>query len=79
MSTAPREHITPVITDFMTKLTDNFTERFPLRDCSLLSMKPEAYFCVKTKKVMSWIDESLFQMKMVDVQSAFDRSLVSFL
>lgn len=32
MSTAPREHITPVITDFMTKLTDNFTERFPLRD-----------------------------------------------
>lgn len=80
MSTSPGAHITPVMTDFMIKLSENFNERF--HDFSIpmevlqfardpFSIKPEADFCVKAKEVMSCIDESMFQMEMVDVQSSF--------
>lgn len=80
MSTAPGTHIMPVTTDFMTKLTENFTERFQgftilievlQFACDPFSIKPEADFCVKAKEVMSFIDESIFQMELVDVQSSF--------
>lgn len=68
------------MTDFMTKLTENFTERFqgfsiPIEvlqfACDPFSIKPEADFCVKAKEVMSFIAESIFQMELVDVQSSF--------
>uniref|UniRef100_A0A671WXQ4 DUF4371 domain-containing protein n=1 Tax=Sparus aurata TaxID=8175 RepID=A0A671WXQ4_SPAAU len=80
MNTAPEARITPVMTDFMTKLTENFTERFqgfniPIEVLHFardpFSIKPEADFCAKVKEVMSSIDESIFQLEMVDVQSSF--------
>lgn len=80
MSAAPGAHVTPVMTNFMRNLTDNFTERFqgfsiPIEVLQFardpFSIKPEADFCVKAKEVMSCIDESLLQMEMVDVQSSF--------
>ncbi len=80
INTAPEARITPVMTDFMTKLTENFTERFqgfniPIEVLHFardpFSIKPEADFCAKAKEVMSNIDESIFQMEMVDMQSSF--------
>ena len=58
MNAAPGAHITPVMTNFMRKLTDNFTERFqgfsiPIEVLQFardpFSIKPEADFCVKAK------------------------------
>ncbi len=69
----------PVMTDFKTKLTDNFSERFqgfsiPIEvlqfACDPLSIKPEADFYTKAKEVMSNIDESTLQTEMVDMQSS---------
>ena len=80
MSTSPRGEITPVMTDCMTKLTENFTERFqgfsiPIEVLQFardpFSIKPDADFCVKVKEVLSCIDEGTFQMELVDVQSCF--------
>jgi len=80
MRTAPGASITPVMTEFMTKLNENFTDRFqnfsiPIEVLQFardpFSIKPEADFCVKVKEVMSCIDESTFQMELVDVQSSF--------
>ncbi|KAF3856820.1 hypothetical protein F7725_017543 [Dissostichus mawsoni] len=76
MTTSPGANITPVMTDFMTKLTDNFTDRFqgfsiPIEVLQFardpFTIKPDADFCVKVKEVISCIDESLFQMELVDV------------
>lgn len=68
------------MTHFMTKLTENFTERFqgfniPIEVLQFardpFSVKPEADFCAKVKVVTSSIAESIFQMEMVDVQASF--------
>ncbi|KAF3852731.1 hypothetical protein F7725_006086 [Dissostichus mawsoni] len=92
MTTSPGANITPVMTDFMTKLTDNFTDRFqgfsiPIEVLQFardpFTIKPDADFCVKVKEVISCIDESLFQMELVDfpelpcVFRDFQRSCVS--
>ena len=59
------------MTDFMTKLTLNLTERIqgfsiPIEVLQFardpFSTKPEADFCAKAKEVMSCIDESVFQL-----------------
>ena len=80
MNTAPGAQITPIMTDFMTKLTENFTERFqgfsiPIEVLHFardpFSVKPEAGFSAKVKVVMPSIVESIFQMEMVDVQASF--------
>ena len=72
--------VTPVMTNFMRKLTVNFTERFegfsiPIEVLQFardpFSIKPEADFCVIAKEVRSWIDESILQMEMLDVLSSF--------
>ena len=79
MNRAAEAQITAIRTDFLTKLTENFTDRFqgfniPIevfhfaRDS--FSIKPEVDFCVKVKEFMSSLDQSIFQCEMVDVQSS---------
>lgn len=79
MTTAPGRHITHVMTDFMAKLTENFTQRFQkftipkemllfARDPFCLA--PDGEVSLKAQEVCC-VNESMFQMELVDLQSSF--------
>ncbi|XDV21802.1 hypothetical protein PO909_026822 [Leuciscus waleckii] len=84
LSSTPGAQVMPTMIEFMTKLTENFSDRFqgfslPMEVMQFtrdpFSINHDSNFIAKVKELMPNIDESALQLEMIDIQSSLALNL----
>lgn len=79
LTSTPGAKVMPTMIEFMTKLTENFSDRFqgfslPMEVMQFtrdpFSISHDSNFIAKVKELMPNIDESALQLEMIDIQSS---------